>query len=304
MPFPSPSLTAPTLSTWQMSYKELTFGGIVQKAPYQLTKIEGLDMPVIASGDVQRALDQGQFAGLDLLEGRDITITLTVTTDATSLGHARQQLGAVFGVAGATESPLYVQLPSGIYACMARPRKYNFPLDINTLLAKATPVTALLHATDPRFYAAPSKTATVGLPQPLGGLYFNVSFNAEFGGGGTGGILQIYNNGTFEMRPIFIINGPCTNPKISNLSLSGSPTIGFNITLAEGERLEVETDFQGVTLYTSASTTGTSRRNTLMNGSTWFNLPPGLSQIEFTTSDGAQVAGTLTCQSADAYASL
>jgi hypothetical protein len=301
---PSPSLTPPALADYQMSFRGLTFGGVVPGSAYQLQGLKGIDMPPVMSGDVQRALDQGEFAGLDLSGGRDVEVTLVINPDGTSLDHARQALAGVLAVGGNTEEPLYLQLPSGVFACMARPRKYAAPVDITTVLANGCVSNALLHATDPRWYAMPTKTATVGLPEPLGGVSFPISFDLSFGGGSTGGLLTVENNGTFECRPIFTITGPCTNPVISNLSIPGAPSLGFNITLGSGDTLVVETDYQSI-LYTPAGASGgASRRGSLMTGSTWWNLSPGSSTIEFTTSDGTQVSGTLTVVSADSFMGL
>jgi len=305
MPFPSPALSVPSLTTYELSYGGLKFGGIVAGSAYQLQRLGGLDTPPIITADQQRALDQGEFAGLDLSGGRDIPIDLVVRTDGTSLDHARRALGAVMTPQGATEAPLWLQLPSGTFACMARPKKYSGPpVDVSSLVGGGGVANILMHATDPRWYSAPSKTQTVGLPAPLGGLGFPVTFPASFGGGGVGGILQVYNNGLFEMRPVLIFTGPCTNPSATNLSIAGAPTIGFTISLAAGDTLVVGTDFQSAVYTVAGSTAGSSRRNLLTPTSTWFNLPPGLNQIEFNTTDGTQVAGTLTVQSADAWLSL
>lgn len=306
MPFPSPSLTPPTLANYQLWFGGLAFGGVNRLSAYSLQSLPtGLDVPAYISGDSQRPIDQGEFAGIDLSPGRDITVTQTmIGATQAALEAARQQLSGVLAPAGAIEAPLYIQLASGLFACMARPRKHNFTLDNNMVQVLGGVATTLFHATDPRWYAIPTKTQTVGLPTPAGGLLFPVTFNASFGGGGTGGILQIHNNGTIEMRPVLVIAGPCTNPVITNLSLNGTPSIGVTITLNTGDTLVIDTDLQSI-VYTAAGTSaGVSRQNAQMPGNVWWNCPPGLSQIEFTTSDGVAVAGTLTVQSADAYIGL
>lgn len=305
--FPSPSLPAPALAAYQLSYRGLTFGGFIEHTPYQLVSLPaGLDSPIIANGDVQRELDQGQFIGLDVYEGREITIEQVVQSDEESLDHARQALAGVLAVAGTTESPLYMQLPSGLFACMARPRKHNFKLDLNMFQAGGGIATSLLKATDPRWYAAPSKTATAELPGSGGssGMRFPLTFPLTFGGGTGTGLLQVYNNGTFETRPVLIVTGPCTNPVISNLSLPGAPSVGFTIALNEGDLLEIDMDWQTVVYTPNGSAFGSSRRTTAMTTNTWWNLPPGLNQISFATGDSSHVTGTLTVHSADAYAGL
>lgn len=305
MPFPSPSLAPPALNALQLSYRGLVFGGIAQAAAYQLQSLN-VDMPAIASGDVQRAIDQGELAGMDVLPGRDITIVQVVqAATAAGLDTAVQALGGVLGPGGTTEAPLYVQMASGLFACMARPRKHNCPLDINRVLAKGTVATTLLHATDPRWYAAPSRTSTVGLAAPLGGLTFPVLFPVGFGGGGIGGFLNVVNAGPFECRPLLVITGPCTNPTVANLSIGGAPQLTFAITMAVGDTLTIDTDLQTVVYRTAGTSQGVSRRNALVAGSTWWNLPAvSTSTIEFTTADAMFVPATLTVQSADAFLSL
>jgi len=305
MSFPSPSLAPPALSPWQMSYRGLVFGGIVPGAAYQFQTMT-VDMPDVATGDVQRALDQGEFMGLDVLPGADITVVQGVISDGVSLDHAAQALGGVMGPGGATETPLWFQTPAGCFARMVRPRKHNCPLDINRVFAGAAIATSLLHSTDPRWYAAPSQSQTVGVPFTAGGgLVFPVTFPASFGAGAVGGLLNVVNSGPFEMRPVLVIAGPCTNPQIANLSIAGSPTIGVNITLNAGDTLVIDMDFRSIVYTTAGSTIGQGRRNDLMTSSTWWNLPAQSSSvIEFNTSDSAAVAGTLTVNSASAYLSL
>lgn len=313
MPFPSPSLAPPALNLYQLSYGGLAFGGVGRTVNQVQSMV--IDMPDVAGGDVQRAMDQGEFVGLDVLPGKDVTIVQTIgranptgfpvtAAEALALDQAVQALGGVMAPGGVTERPLYLQLPSGLFACMCRPRRHSCPFDINRVMAGGVIATTMLHATDPRWYAAPSKTATVGLPAPAGGLSFPVSFPATFGGGGAGGILTVYNYGLFEMRPVLVIAGPCTNPVVSNLSIPGAPAIGVALTLAAGDTLTIGTDLRSIVFTAAGTSAGSSRRNALMSGSTWWNLPPGANQIEFTTGDAMQVAGTLTVQSADAYLTL
>ena len=316
MSFPSPSLPAPALGLYQFSFNDLAFGGIVPSTPYQLKDIAigGIDLSAIQSGDLQRPLDDGEFAGVDVAQGRDIPIDLTITADSTSLDHARQALGGAFAPAGATEAPLFLTLPSGTFATMCRPRKLAYAIDINTVLAKGTPANVLLHSTDPRWYASPSKSATTGLPSTTGpgGLAFPVSFPASFGSGSVGGLLDVWNLGTVAMFPTLLFTGPCTNPSAANLSLPGAPALTFDITLNAGDTLLVDTDFQTVTYTTAGSTAGSPRANTEAYGSTWWNLAPAngprgigaANVIEFSTADPTAVAGTLTVASADAYAAL
>jgi len=302
------------MSLLQLSFGGLVFGGLAPNGPYQLQTLT-MDMPDVATADMQRALDQGEFAGVDVLPGRDITIVQSVSypgaptgmrptpAQQIALDQAVRALGGVFGPGGATEQPLWLQMASGVFACMARPRKHNCPLDINRVLAGGTVATTLLHATDPRWYAAPSKSTKVGLPPVPEHTTFNISFPLNFGGGTYDSTVTVYNNGLFEVRPKLIITGPATHPLITNMSLPGMPQLGFNVTMNSGDTLTIDTDSQTVVLLPAGASQGISYRNAEMLGNTWFNCPPGPTVLEFVTFDGFQEA-TLTVELADGYLSL
>ncbi|HWF25180.1 MAG TPA: hypothetical protein VG275_07025 [Solirubrobacteraceae bacterium] len=319
MAFPSPSLAPPALSTYQLSYGGLVFGGVAPGSTYQLQGPLSIDMPDVASGDVQRALDQGEFKGLDVLPGADITIVQAVTcgspigpagvteAQARALDAAVQDLGGVLGPGGVSEIPLWLQMASGTFCRLCRPRKHNCPLDINRVYAGVTIATTLLHSTDPRWYLAPSQqSAAVGLPAAVGGgLAIPAAVPWSLGAGSAGGLITVVNSGKFESRPLLIITGPCTNPVITNTSLPGSPWIGVTQALNAGDTLVIDTDWLSVVYTTAGSSAGSPRRNALMAGTTWWNLPANSSSvIEFSSADTAPVSGTLTVQSASAYLSL
>ncbi len=304
MSFPSPSLAPPALNPWQMSYQGVVFAG-VQAGPYQLQSMN-VDMPDVSTGDVQRALDQGEFIGLDTLPGADITIVQAVTQDGVSLDHAVQQLGGVMGPGGVTEYPLWLQTPAGCFCRLARPRKHNCPVDINRVFARVVIATSLLHGTDPRWYAAPSVSQTVGLPASIGGgLVVAPAVPWSLGAGSAGGLLTVINSGLFESRPVVTFTGPCTNPVAANLSLPGAPYVGINLTLNAGDTVSIDLDWQSVVYTTAGSGIGAPARYALMSGCTWWNLPASSANtIEFTSADTSPVAGTMTVQSASAYLTL
>ncbi len=317
MAFPSPSLVVPTLDLWQLSYGGLTFGGVTPGTAYQLQTLN-VDMPDVTTGDVQRALDQGEFIGLDTLPGADITIVQAVTcgtpigpagatvTQQRALQAATLELGAVLGPGGVTEIPLWFQTPTGCYARLCRARKHNCPIDINRVFAGTTIATSLLHSTDPRWYAAPSFSDSVGIPgAPGGGLPVAPAVPWSLSSGSVGGLIDIINDGFFETRPVLTFTGPCTNPVAANTGLPGSPYVGVNLTLNPGDTVVIDLDWQSVVYTTAGSTAGSPARYALMAGCTWWNLPPRVvSLIRFTSSDTTAVTGTLTVAYANAVLSL
>jgi hypothetical protein len=327
MAFPASTVAwpaGPAASVYQFAYGPVNgttsvFGGLVnpltsgQTAGYLLIDVpSGLDMPSVNTADAQRPLDQGEFAGLDTSQGRDITIDQVVwATTATGFdAQCRTLAGAVGWVGGNTEQPLLFQMPSGLYGMMARPRKSAFTpgrVDLNVVQAIGTTHSVMFHATDPRIYAIPTLSATVTAPVPGGGFTFPLTFPLTFAAGGTTSTVSVINNGNVEMRPVIVFTGPCINPVCTNQTATGNPQLGVTITLYAGDTLTLDTDFQSVVYRPGGTGSGSSVKNLLTSKSTWFNLPPGLGSyttLQFNTSDAGPVAGTMTVKYASAYAGV
>lgn len=313
MPFPLPSVTAPTLKTYEFSFKGFTFGG---DTSWGVLSVTGLDVPQIRNGDKGRALDQGQLIGLDLFGGRDVTFDLWVYSTGTSLQAALRKLAAVTDVGGVTESPLWVKLPTTpLLVCMARVRKRTVKVDTDYAAGKVAKPSVQFHCTDPRFYTSPTTSTriTVG-GGTVKGVKFPITFPVSFGGGTGPGIKTLDNTGTFEMRPVVVIYGPCTNPGVTNTSLANTPTLQFSnptqvgYTLKTGEKLVVDLDYQSITLTSGTPDTpttnlGSAVPNWLVTGSVWWDLPPGKNVVQFFSDDTSAVAGYAEVWWAPAYAS-
>lgn len=313
MAFPSPSVTPPTFSIFPSVY----FGGITWSGngPFYLKEIDGLDMPQVRSGDPDAPRQHGQYVGLDLLSGRDITLKFDVGPPfgaylnlSTALAYLRSALTPTM----TTENPLFVQLPLGAggsngatqFAAMVRPRRRSTTVDIPYVYGQlAQNLSVQFHATDPTLYAAGTLNPSVNVPAPLGGFSFPLSFPLSFGGGTQVGTISATNSGDLPCFPIFVVTGPCTYPTISNASLTNSPYIQFQITLNAGDQLVINTDpkYRSVTYYTSGSTSGSTRLATLSQNSTWFPLQAGSNLIEFSTLDTQSVAGYLNMEWSSAY---
>jgi len=158
--FPPTNLVPPSLSDYQWSYNNVTLGA---STPLGVLQVTGLtDLPQIRSGDPNQPRANGQFIGLDLYGGRDITFNVFAKTDGVSLQDTLNLFAAATVVGLTTEQPLWFQLPNYPILCvMCRPRKRSTPIDKNYEVNIAYPV-AQFHATDPNIYAAP-QTVSVGL---------------------------------------------------------------------------------------------------------------------------------------------
>lgn len=295
MPFPLPSVPVPDppLTDGQMNYGGLTFGGF--SGQYQLVSVTGLGQDGIRTGDIARPRDQGAYAGINLLGERTITAQLGVTADTTSLTHSRRALEKAFNPAVVQESPFYLQVPgSPLLVCMARCTKYD-PGPLDALFFKGlqagTPaaapgmalVTAQFMATDPRWYTAPTTSSGPVAP---------------------GSSINLANPGTYEMRPLLVVQGPCTGLTIENTTLNAALSFrnpGSSIDLDVGDTLTIDLDFGSVTWFDFDTDTYSTVPNWLVTGSVWWNLPAGVtSNIAFTAVSHSSPAG-LTVQWAPAW---
>ena len=324
MSFPSVAAAYTPSAPYCLSYRDLEIGGVVSPLAgglfANLITLEGIGKPPLVVTDTQRDLDQGQFVGIDVRAGRTITAQFGVTPDLSngpdsSLQDALDELGYVFAPVGNTEYPLFLALPGGrLRACMARLRRMDYKIDpayvglgsgvesLGTGPSKGMAVVTIeWHASDPRWYDTPTLDPTIGLPTFSTGIGFPIDFPVSFGTGSSAGVLTVVNDGPVEMRPRLIFTGPLTTPQASNASIDGNPTLKFNVTLAAGDTLTVDTDWHTVTLETAGSSTPTSRVDTLVAGSTWWNLPPGPSTLQFTSGDSASTPGTMTVEYASAW---
>src|SRR5262249_15242520 len=144
---------------------------------------------------------------------------------------------------GSIETPLFVNVPGfGTLATNVRVRKRAMPVDIQFALGTLADVAIMFAAADPRLYLMPTQAASVTPPSTTAGFTFNLSFNFSFGGGSLAGVLNLTNTGNIETRPLLIVEGPCQNPSITNATATGNPNLTFNLTMASGDKLVIDTD--------------------------------------------------------------
>jgi hypothetical protein len=305
--FPTPAVVPPTLSAWQFQYAGLTFG---HGQPIKIAQVTGIgDLAVIRTGDLSRSRDHGELIGLDLYGGRDISIDLEAEDAGSGVQATLLTLAAATVVGATTEQPLWFQVTGYPLLCvMCRPRKRTAPWDVGYQIGKVGVVSTQFHATDPRLYAA-TLTATVGLASPTTGATFPVTFPMTFGTVAPSGV-TVTNAGNTETRPVLVITGPVTNPSVANSTITGAPTLQFSnpnqvgYTVNSGDQLVIDTDTHSILYYVGGVSSGSapaSRGGWLVSGSTWWDLPPGASLIQFLSQDSASVAGTVQIIWASAY---
>lgn len=139
-------------------------------------------------------------------------------------------------------------------------------------------------ALDPRMYDTALSTTVVSTPLTSGGWTFPWTFDWTFGGGSAGGTVFATNTGSAPAPWVARFDGPLVNPSITHQELG--LTLLFNITLAAGDFLVVDSNAHTVLL------AGTASRYSTLAQPNWFDLSPLTSNtIRFNAASGA---GTMT----------
>lgn len=307
-----------TLANYQIALPNQTVLGA--GTTVNLQAIRGLrSLMGLRMADQPKAQQDGSYPGYNLLGPRVVQVdwrvfnpnvgtetalaNLTggwqnIQDPATTVLRAGDYLRQVAGVGTALNlGALQVQLPNRAYPLLVfgRPTKLDIPVDANFQYGDVT-VPSEFTCTDPLIYDAHVVTANTGLPNPTSGARFNATFNLTFGSS-TGGSITLNNTGLYQTAPFFVIQGPCTNPAIINQATTQQ--IKLNMALDASDTVTVDCQSGAVTLNATAN-----RNNVVDPTSQFFTLNPGASTVQFTSTDGTAVAGTLTGYLLPAYSTV
>jgi hypothetical protein len=297
-----------TLSDWQIQHQPSGYimGGI--GGDTSIVSVKGIRSSGNLRGqDEANSYHDGDLPGLDFSGGRSVTLQLGISrtvagTEATvdSLGTVFQrvrnpkdrQLTAsgylynyAFGSSATPNSYLVMKLPwrTAQVLMIGRPGKYDIPLDILYSYGSVT-VTGEWKIPDGLLYDPNVVTASVGLASPTAGIRFPWTFPITFGTS-AGANFTLTNGGKTDGPVCFKVSGQCTNPRIVNQTTGAFCEV--DVTMVAGDNLWI--DMQHGLVYLN----GVVRNNVLRTGSTFWDLPPGQTVIQFSSSDGSQAGGTL-----------
>lgn len=279
------------VSDYQLAIGDLVLG---PGTDYIVHEIDGFGAPIERNGDTDRPRDHGAFYGLDYLGSRVLTITATVrgATPSEVVDNVDALLAEWQPISEDPEEtkPLSFAFPGHDWReFRGRPRRAK--VTTARIIGNRAPVVLEYVAADPRQYGEES-TASIGMASVSSGRAYPRTYDVTYGGG-TSGFLDVENVGNFATRPVFTLHGPAANPSIEEV-VSGL-RMDFAITLAADEFLVIDTDARTVMLNGTAS-----RYNTLVSGSRFIELAPGLSQIRF-SADTFQGAASLDVTSSPAW---
>ena len=275
-----------SLLDYRFAFNDFEFGG--GNSVYQLLTIDGLeDLPVIRNQDDNRGYQDGMWTGRDFLSGRTITMTMTIRGDSNfSMSHYLNLLQTNLVPQQQGTGLLQFQLPGNTLQrinARVRRRAVTINTDYSSGLATAT---YEFFCPDPRYYDDALRSTDLINATAFAGRTYNRVYTTppapvdnpfedgmSFGGGAAAPNL-ITNSGWTTTYPIITIEGPCINPRVTNVTAGAF--LQIDATIGTGDELILNTDLRTVTL------NGVARRALLNNSSTWFAANPGTSFYTFT----------------------
>ena len=219
----------------QLQYGEMLLGGDTSARWKNL--IGWRDLPNAAIADSMRPQSHGTYPGSVFGD------SITVTFDYQLKGSYDEKVAArnaieQYAPMDSVERALVIDDGDGPWFRMARVTARTVPQDYQSRIAPWSCSMQFLCA-DPRRYSLTEKTVSVSIPSSSGGLEYPLMYPLDYGiyngGGGTG-----VNTGAVATPVKVTFNGPLINPALSATNHQ-SWTLAFNIVLAAGETLEVDT---------------------------------------------------------------
>ncbi|QMP84116.1 minor tail protein [Streptomyces phage Alderaan] len=264
----------------QIQYGDLLLG---RDTPYRWKALSGWEeLPSLDSSSALRPDAHGAYPGALLAQTRTIGLDLTVRAPRDQIGGTVAALNAGT-VPRADEIPLVVWLDErGPLLVNARAIRRNVPVangyTVGTILGAAIQ----WEASDPRRYSVDEQHVETGLPAPepglewAGGTGLQWTDGLDWGIGGATGNVGVVNGGDAETSPVVTFTGPVTAPRLTQ---EDGRTIEYDITLAAGDQLVVDTRAGTVTLNGAASRLYTATTRSVPEQA--FTLAPGTTSLSY-----------------------
>lgn len=256
-----------------------------------IRNVVGLDNAPYRETERDHEGTDGGFLDAEFEKGRPIVLTGDVYADSNSMESYLDQLKADFAPSR-TLVPFYYKAP-GVdeRVLFVKPQGVAYDWDELRRIGSSK-IKFKCFAEDPRIYtAALSEYTIVYSAGALVGFGFPLGFDFGFGGVSSTDSVTVTNAGNRPTPPTFVIEGPVNTPIIRDETYNHVLT--FDLTLAVGETLTVNTQYKTVTL-----SDGTNLRNALQEPD-WFFLEPGNTSIRYTAYDGT--GSQMTVQFRSAY---
>ncbi|MFG3488561.1 hypothetical protein [Streptomyces sp. NPDC047972] len=247
---------------------------------WRLQELQGWDSAEVRTEMQQREADHGAWSSPVYLGERPITAAGVIeAADRTSLEDAMERLRTAVAL---TDTLLVVYESTPKQAMVRRSGKLVMQYVTDRLASYSLMVTA----PDPRRYATELQSDDTLLPVTTGGLTPPVTPPVTIVSTSVSGVINAPNQGTFETRPVLVIDGPVDSPQILAQMPDGSVrSLLYSQSLGVGEQLVIDTDAHSVILNGDVS-----RRRFLSTPTGWPVIPPA-AMVAFQFTAGSYNSG-------------
>lgn len=257
-----------------------------------IQKASGFDSPPFRETQRDHEGTDGGFLDAEFEKGRQVTLEGQIYADPTGVEYYLDQLKSNWAPSR-TLIPLYFTSDSTAERVLfVKPQgcRYNW----ETIRRTGTiAVQFQAFAEDPRIYSSDLHSIVI----PYGDVTtsgFDLPVDFPFGFGPTTDGTPpsgVFVSGNRETPATLIINGPVTNPRVVNETLS--MTLQFNLVLGGTDTLVIDLANRTVQL------NGTTNKRGSLQDPNWFLLMPGTSFIKYQGNNGT--GSSLTIQFRDAW---
>lgn len=274
-------------TNYQFQFGSFAFGS---GTPFAVLDVDGLEgLPALRVQDDNRGFNDGSFSGRDFYEGR--TLVFTIHTFAGNGNSAQTNFNLLQAALlpqqqGTQALQFLLSANETAKTINARVRANKTLVDVDYTLGMIRSQWSF-YCPDPRYYDATSTFVSLS-PSALSGRTYSKIFSYTYGAGSNQVQTYTTNLGRVNAGGVISVTGPITNPVIGSVTQNKYLTV--TTVLTSNQTLTLDLTNKTVTLYNASTGVTTNVRNLLTNGSSWFDVQPGLNALYFTGS--AYTVGT------------
>lgn len=275
--------------------RQVEFGGLLLGAgtPYRWKELVGWDdMPGLDLSDAPRPNDHGDFAGTGLYQSRLPFLTLAVHGSTVEDTEELLRLLRTRMAYDDTETPLVIRDAAGTLQAAARVIARTIPHQPNRTMGVAD-AGVQWKCSSPLRTGMVTRTAHLTQGAGSGGLEYPLEYPLDYGTPAVGGSTTLVNDGEAPAPAVVTFHGPGNGYGIA----AAGQLLKFNLPLADGDTLTVDTHSGTVLLNGSSDRTGWIAPESAPP-ETW-RIPPGDTSVRFTVTDDAGPSTAVDIEWAD-----
>jgi len=287
----------PILDDYEYQYKDDGFALNTDVVlPFiDVSRVQGLDSPPYRLTEHVTEGRDGGYIDAEFIDPRTIIVEGMLYTDGNTIEQTMDIIKGNYKPQRQAQ-PFYFKHPGVAQRVVyCKPIECRFDVDSLRRIG-CSPIQLQLKASDPRQYASDPVFAGTQPSSITGGVTFPITWPMSFSGGGSSGIIGIYNYGNIATPAVLTISGPIDQPSVQHIE-SGK-TLTFVTTIDQYHSLIVDTGAHTALLDGTAS-----RRSSMSSTSLWFMLEPGQNTLRFNGQFGMSVENVYSDVYSDVYGS-